>query len=300
MRLRLLIAAIALAALLVTAAGCASRPVPPGARPSASMRATLPPESSGIAFVRDGRTYVIRHGAAAEVARDGNRKLAVGYSADGEMLLITEQRLGRVVALMVPARAGADGREILASSDGSALGAVRAIPEKGVVYRSAYGAPECQLLVSQMGADSQGHGVPLEGTFSGEFDVGAAGEIVYTGAGQNPATLMLVARGSSRPLATGMATAFAPAFARNGARVCFTGSERAQDPLGLWTVDLTSGAAHYVEGSQRVRPTFPVFSPDGTKIAVRSAADGSIWVFPLEGGHGLRLDLRTDDAPIGW
>ena len=63
---------------------------------------------------------------------------------------------------------------------------------------------------------------------------------------------------------------------------------------------MASGEVRGVDGAEKTDPTFPVFSPDGASIAVRSASDGAIWIFRLEGGDARRLDLQADEAPIGW
>jgi hypothetical protein len=73
------VAAVVAAACLfgvVGLTGCA----PPGdAGPTSSAPSTvprpLPPAAEGLAFIRDGRSFVIRAGAAQEVAANGAEKL---------------------------------------------------------------------------------------------------------------------------------------------------------------------------------------------------------------------------------
>jgi hypothetical protein len=296
------VAAVVCLVAVIGVSGCAPRrPLAPDSTRPATGTRPLPPFADGIAFVRDGVAFVVRDGSAHEVAADGIRKVAVGYSADGGSLLVTEERGSQRIVLMLPA--GASGKEsvVLDSADGSALGAVRVVPRVRKLYYSVYGDPANHLVTTALTAASEQQTPTLQGTFSGEFDVDVSGgSIVYTGSGQNPATVMLRTGGEFRPLATGMATVFTPAFSRRGGRVCFTGSERAGDPIAVWVVEPGSDEPRIVGGTASLKPTFPVFSPDGTSVAFRSAADGSIWIVPLGGGEPQDLALTADEAPIGW
>lgn len=286
---------------LVGLAGCAPpKPVELAAVVPAAAPEPLPPSADGIAFVRDGAAFVVSGGSAGEIAADGATKVAVGYSADGGSLLVTEERGTRRVVLMAPASTGEPGSVVLDHAQGSTLGGVRAVPNTKQLFSSIYGDPATQLVVSGLAPASKKSTVPLQGAFSGEFDVDATGAIAYTGSGQNPATVMLRTGTKERPLAAGLALAFTPAFSRDGARVCFTGSEKAAGPISVWVVDRASGTPRLVAGTENLKPMSPVFSPDGRSIAFRSAIDGSIWVAPAEGGEPRRLPLTCDEAPIGW
>jgi len=174
------------------------------------------------------------------------------------------------------------------------------VPAKDLLLHSIYGGAGNRLVTSGLTAGSKSTDVVLQVAFSGEFDVDASGTIVYTGTGQNPATLMLRSATTERPLAPGLATAFTPAFSRDGDQVCLTGSERAGGPMSVYVVDVDSGEPRVVAGTEGLGPTSPVFSPDGASIAFRSAADGSIWIVPSDGGTPQKLALEADEAPISW
>ncbi len=268
--------------------------------PSAEPR-PLPPAADGIAFIRDGRAFVIRAGAAREVAANGAEKLDVAYSADGKELLVTEAQGAQRVVRMAAAGDRAPGRVVLESDDGSNLGPVRAATARGRLYRAVFGDPVNRLVVSGLAPGSKSSNVALRGTFSGEFDVDATGgSIVYAGTGQNPATVMLRTGVTEWPLVAGLATAFTPSFSRDGGRICLTGSERAGGPISVYVVAVDSGEPRVVAGTGGLMPTSPVFSPDGTSIAFRSAADGAVWIVPVDGGKPDKLALTADEAPISW
>ena len=252
-----LMAALACLVVLIGGPGC-SRPqalqpavVVPPAAPEA-----LPPVADGIAFVRDGSAFVVEDGVEREIADDGARKVAVGYSADGRSLLVTEERGSRRSVLALPVGPKDSDSVVLESAEGSAFGAVRANMTTGRLFYSVFGEPANRLLAAGLTPTSTAEEVALQGTFSGEFDVDASGKsIVYTGSGQNPATVMLRLGTRFEPLATGLATAFTPAFSREGERVCFAGSESSGGPIAVWVVDRGSGVPRPVPGTERLRPT---------------------------------------------
>jgi WD40-like Beta Propeller Repeat len=282
--------------------GC-SPPWDVGRTPGASSPSPqpLPPAADGLAFVRDGKSFVIKAGAAKEVAADGGEKVDLAYSADGKMLIVTEARGSQRVVRLLDAGDRTSSTVVLESGDGSNLGPVRAATASGPLYRAELGDPANSLVVSALTPGSKSSTVALQAAFSGEFDVDArSGSIVYTGAGQNPATVMLRTGDAERPLATGLAAAFTPSFSSDGGQICLTGAERAGGPIAVYTVDRESGERRVVEGTEDLTPTSPVFSPDGASIAFRSAVDGSLWIASSIGGAPRKLDVTADEAPIGW
>ena len=71
--MRLLVAtAVACVLTLAGSLGCSrqSSETRAAVRPSV-VATTLPPASEGLAFVRDGRSFVIRDGSPSEIAADG-------------------------------------------------------------------------------------------------------------------------------------------------------------------------------------------------------------------------------------
>ncbi len=245
--------------------------------------------------------WSVREGEEHEIAANGAEKLEVAYSADGEDLLVTEAQGTRRVVRMVAADAVAPGAVVLESGDGSNLGPVRAVTARGRLYRAVFGDPVNRLVVSGLAPGSKSSNVALRGTFSGEFDVDATGaSIVYTGTGQNPATVMLRSGSTERPLVAGLATAFTPSFSRDGERICLTGSERAGGDISVYIVDVESGEARVLGGTEGLNPTSPVFSPDGESVAFRSATDGVVWIVSVAGGEPDKLALTADEAPISW
>ena len=286
--------------LLGWMAGCAPR-IP--TRPAVSSQApgTLPKTADGIAFIRGGEAFVIRGGAEREVLTDGSKKVAVSYSADRKNLLVAEELGVRRVVVLVPVDRQGPTSVVLDSDAGSSLGTVRVAGSPELVYFSVYGDSASRLSVSGIAKGSDVSAVPLGNAFSGEFDVDVAGDsLVYTGSGQNPATLILRTGSSERLLVAGLATAFTPAFSRDGARICFTGGERAGSEISVWVVDTDSDKPRVIAGTSSLTPASPVFSPAGDRIAVRGGEDGAIWVVPVAGGRPQRLDVNCDDAPIAW
>ena len=283
---------------LLALTGCAPARV---AAPPPAPPVPLPSSADGLAFVHDGDAFVVRDGSLHEVAAGGAEKVAVGYSTDGTRLLVTEVRGSRRVVLMVARDGRGSAQKVLDTDAGSNLGAVRAVMADGRLYRTLFGAPWAQLAVSGLALGSESATIPLGAAFSGEYDIDAAGSsIVYTGAGQNPAVLMVRTGAIERPLVAGLATAFTPAFSRDGGRVCFTGSGRAGDPLSVHIVDTKAGLPRVIAETDGLRPTSPVFSPDGAHIAFRSAVDGALWLVATDGGIPQRLDVVADDLPIAW
>jgi len=296
-------AVLACGLLVLGTVGCApATPSEPSRRAEVAPELTrLPPSAEGIAFVRGGAAFVIRDGSLREVAPDGAPKVAVGYSADRKGLLVTEEHAERRVVLLVTEADKTSESVVMDTAAGSALGAVRMVPQTERLYYSVFGEPANLLRFRALDPASEVATVALSGPFSGDFDVDATGKaVVYTGSGQNPATVMVRTGTSDQVLVAGFATAFSPAFSRDGKWVCFTGSESARGPIAVWTVDRAGGKPRVVPGTGGLSPTFPVFSPDGSHIACRSGDDGSIWVIPTADGEPQKVAVGSDEAPIGW
>jgi hypothetical protein len=273
--------------------------------PAASLAAGLSPLAEGVVFVQGNRAWRVQDRALVEVGAADRGVVAVGYSDSRKHILVVSERAGGRVVSAIPASGSAGPLEILAHEDGSTLGAVRVISDPKYVYYSEFGEPANRLMV---GGTLNPHGparIKLKGTFSGEFDVGAAPldgspSIVFTGTQQSPATLTLLRGSREVSLAPGFATMFTPAFSPGADRVCFTGSKRAGESVALWTVGTDGSKPVLVKGAEELTPTYPVFSPDGRLIAFRNADDGLLWSIAAGGGEARPLGIVADDAPFGW
>jgi len=78
-------------------------------------------------------------------------------------------------------------------------------------------------------------------------------------------------------------------LSRDGSRFAWSVIEEKSD---LFTVDTTSGISTKLPGNPATNPTFPSFSPDGTKIAycaVASGDDSGIWIANADGTNSRAL-----------
>ncbi len=296
-----LFACVVCLAGLSAAAGCASQP-PHGAAPdSASRPAALPAYADGLTFVSDGHVWTVGDGATNEVAPGGDAKRDVSRIIGGDGLAVTaESGQSAYVETVIPGDARR--KRVHAANDASLLGSVRYDMSGGGfrLWASEFGDPATRLVVIRDGSGSVVHRLPLAG-FSGEFDVDPSGKtVVYTGTGQNPAQLMVYSGSRSQALVAGFATVFTPSFSRDGGSVCFTGSRSPSDPLSVWVVDVHTKAVRAMAGTNGWKPTWPVFSPDGTRIAFRSGNDGSLWIAPLGEGAPQKLPLSASETALAW
>ena len=301
--------AIALLGTVSMASGCASMQSrsprsPRATEPAAEQRGkadSLPTSLDGLAFVRDGKLYLVTGMTVSEIVRDGRIKLAAVSGGPGALLVTEEQAAGAGVVLVDGARME-PGRTLLRVAEASTLLAVRFGRLGGQLYRAIQGDPGARLLKSPIAAPSTVKPVSLPGGFSGEFDVDASsGGIVYTSATQGPARLLAVGGPSrARELTSALATIFAPAISAKGDAVCFTGQKRSGDQIALWVLAASGGPARRLASTAGLVPTHPVFSEDGQWIAYRGGDDGLLRVVRVDGTQLQTTPFSADDAPFAW
>ena len=143
--------------------------------------------------------------------------------------------------------------------------------------------------------------VPLQNDFSGDFAVSPDGStIFYVGARQNQAEASLRTPDADEKLSLGLATTYMPVFSPDGSKVCLVGSAKLDDSTSLWLFDVATGSCTKIASTEGLTPTYPVFSPDGQRIAFRDWALGDIWTVN-PGNHELRrYSLNAGEAPIAW
>ena len=297
---RLFVCAVCLAGL-VTSAGCTTRSassVLAGGEPS--QFAPVPGLADGLVFVHDSKVWIVRDGAAVEVAPGGDPKREVSRVIRGDGVAITTQNSGSAqVAVAVPGGSGLS-KTIHSTDSASLLGQVRYDKQAGRLWRTEFGDPAARLVVTGAPANSAAETLPLT-SFSGEFDLDPGGTtVVYTAAEQNPSQLLLYSGTTAAPLVAGFATLFTPSFSHDGGSVCFSGSRSPSDPVSLWVVNVRTKAVRGLSETSGLIPTWPVFSPDGTRIAFRSGKDGALWVVTLKDGVLSKLPLTASEAALAW
>jgi hypothetical protein len=294
-----------------TIAGCApSKPALPASQrqrvPGAERThavGSLPASLDGLVFIRDGRLYRVTAGVAAEIAEDGRRKLAVA-SADGAGLVVTEEDGdGSDVVLASSAHVQPE-KTLLHVDEASTLLSARFARSSGQLFRAMQGDPSATLFASSIRKPSAVTTLALasDGDFSGEFDVnGPADTLVYTSATQNPASLFSIGGSGRRlTLVSDLATIFAPAVARSGSLVCFTGQKHAGDPMALWVLGIGDGPPRRLASTSGLVPTHPVLSEDGSWVAFRGGEDSALYLVRPDGTQLRKLPFVSDDAPLAW
>jgi hypothetical protein len=165
-------------------------------------------------------------------------------------------------------------------------------------YAPGFG-PTTLWKVQPLGAEPKA--VTLSFEFDGDFDVSPDGSaIVYLGAWKKPADVCLLTPDSDLHLSLGLAVACMPAFSPDGTKICLAGSKAVDKPTGLWVYDLASAACVELAPTEGLTPTYPVFSPDGKRVAFRNWTLGDLWTVDLESGATIRYALQTAEAAIAW
>lgn len=293
---RLIVGTVLCASAAASLAGCSV-----GLRGGTAASSGVLPE--GLAYIKDGVASVIRGGAPVEVRGHGAPQTGVAYDAEGDGLLVTESSgaAGRTVRLVKPSGA----RVLLTTQDGSLLGSVRFSERRSEGLYALDGQPRASLrrFSAAEGAVAATSGAPVKLPVAAatEFDIGPNGTtLVYTTDTAEPMQLVVMDGDAVRFTNADLAYAFTPSISRDGKKVCFTGMRHTGDPVGIWTLDLASRELTEVVGTPQYAPSFPVFSPDGRRIAFRDAQDGSVRIVSASGGSPEKLPLAVDDAALDW
>jgi len=143
---------------------------------------------------------------------------------------------------------------------------------------------------------------PLGRSFGGDFAVSPdASTMVYIGPWQVPTEVTLrTQNGKDIDAALGLETAYTPAFSPDGSKVCLIGSREFQGETAVWVFDADGRNCTEIVATRGLTPTYPVFSPDGTRVAFRNWALGDLWTVDLESEALTRYDLSVAEAPIAW
>lgn len=286
---------------LITGAltGCASSAADTPTEPVKDQVASQAPKSAdGILFVSDGQLMVIQAGKAEAVSLPGPVQ-AIGTGADvGGMVL--RDSPGQASAQVSWFRPGSDKPTALwTAKDAGSLGTVRYLRGADAAWFSTFGDPKTQLKVA---TPPSGEAMirALDSSFNGEFDVDERGEIVaYVGNAQNPSVLMVADAEGESAVPTKLDLIFSPDLSADGATLCFVGGQSASD-LSLWIFDREQGVLRELTQTRGLKPTVPVLSTDGARVAFRSADDGAIWIADLAGGKPQKLPFVADEGPLGW
>lgn len=143
--------------------------------------------------------------------------------------------------------------------------------------------------------------IPLDHDCRGDFAISSdASTIVYLGSWENPLRAYLWTAGGETEIAHELATLDSPVFSPEGNKMCFVGSADLTGDTSLWIHDLQTGGWTQLQSTEGLTPTFPVFSPDGGRIAFRNWMLGDVWTVTVNGGELTRYDLSVAEAPIAW
>lgn len=288
-------------AIAVGAVGCTTNKTTTG-RGGTSPDSAVAPLPDGLAFIKDGAALVVRGGKPVEVLPGDKQQSAVVYDAEGEGLLVTENSgISRRTVRLVK---GARTETLLETDDGSNFGDVRfaSALRKGFYIINGQPGASFHRLAPAPGWRATGEmPVRLPKSAALGFDLAADGStLVYATDTAEPTQLLVLDGLRARFSIAQLAYAFTPSFSRDATKVCLTGIKSAGDPVTIWTLDVGSRTLTEVPGTAQYRPTNPVFSPDGTRIAFRNADDGSVWIVPASGGTAEKLPLTVDDAALDW
>ena len=135
----------------------------------------------------------------------------------------------------------------------------------------------------------------------GDFAVSPDGStIVYIGPSQIPAKIILRTPAAETDLDLGLAAAHSPVYSPDGSKICLVGSRDVNGDTALWLLDADGGNCTEIAATRGLTPTYPVFSPDGQRIAFRNWTLGDIWTIDVHGGELTRYALNAADAPFAW
>ena len=301
-------AAVALAAAILT--GCAGSAHPPtssigivsgrGGSPGAStaLIAAGAARAEGLAFVSAGQVWRIEGGVARRLTQSPETKRSVAYSPDRSHLLFVSGDGMKADIMSLPVGSGSP-KLIYATGESSLVGAARLNPTTGGILYTYFGDP--YTLIRRVAEN--GTKLPPVGTVvhtNGDFDVAFDGRLVYTSFDQVPAKVSVRGAGGENPLPLKLALATEPSFSADGKRVVLSGASSPTGPRSVWVVELASGESTQLRSTIGLEPQTPVFSPDGSRVAFRSARDGSLWLVATHSGAPARLALPASDGAISW
>lgn len=261
---------------------------------------TLTKEADGISYVDAGKLMVLRGGQVEQVTTPGMvQAVGIGIGVDAGGLVVREAPAAKSARLSWYSSVTDKLNELPASGAIGSLGSVRYLSNLDSIWFSVYGDPDT-LLKSATPPDAEAMTRALDSRFNGEFDVDSRGEtIAYVGTSQNPSTLMLRDGEGESAVPTKLALIFSPEFSVDDTLLCFVGGQSGED-LSIWVFDRGQGELRELSKTRGLKPTAPVFSAEGEKVAFRSAEDGSLWIVDVASGKPQKLPVVADEGPIGW
>lgn len=116
--------------------------------------------------------------------------------------------------------------------------------------------------------------------------------------------LLPIEGGEARPITkeSGIALNFHPAFSPEGSRIAFISDREGQD--NVWVMDADGSNPRQVSRQKEDRMALPAWTPDGQFVVARVGGDsnfngqGSLWMWHVEGGEGVRL--TPEDVNASW
>lgn len=255
----------------------------------------------GLALIVDGAINWVHDGVVGILRGVADQATAVSYSLAGAYLVATCSGSDDGRAVAIPTARGLESRDVLRHPQFTLVDNVRYDETRDRVWFTYYGEPGPSLW-TVLGRYSEPERVELAGSFGGSFDVAAsdASTLVYIGAAQNPAEVVLRTDEGETGLPLALATAFGVAFSPDGRLICVSGSRRPEGDTALWVFSRDTGIVTKLGTTEGLVPTFPVFSPDGSIIAFRSFKDGNLWIVEVKAGSARSTSIAVDEAPLAW
>ena len=271
--------------------------------------------SFGVAY-STGRSLMLYAGAILEATVGssdetievlGGRDLSTGGSSGSSSGLGTNserwnwESIGQTALMTVPVTGSTGPVELLRRAELPCLNNVRYDESTDTVWMTPFGIDHATAaLLKTHPHDGSPETIELAHSFGGDFAVSPDGStIIYIGTRDDPAPCLHTADGD-KSLPVDLARAYMPVFSPDGSKVCLVGSEGGGAPTSLWLYDLAGAIWTKIEATEGRTPTYPVFSPDGRRVAFRNWALGDLWTVDTDGGGLTRYDLPVAEAPIAW
>ncbi len=123
-------------------------------------------------------------------------------------------------------------------------------------------------------------------------------QLAFTSAGQFENLFLAdLDGGGIRPLGTGETYTRGPCWSPDGETLAFFGSRKGRN--GIWTVDADGGSLRRLSGDQPADPWLPLWSPDGTRMAITSETPQP-YLIDLDEPWDAQLPGQRREEATGW